>query len=75
MKFFPDPILDNRVLSFRQWCELNGFSEATGRQLLRMGNGPVTTQLSERRIGITVANNQAWQNSRARPANRIESAA
>jgi hypothetical protein len=57
---------DHRVLSFRQWCELNGFSRATGRRILAGENGPVVTQLSERRIGITVSNNAAWQASRAR---------
>lgn len=56
----------NRVLSFIQWCELNGFSRATGQRLIRSGLGPVITQLSDRRIGITVANNAAWQASRAR---------
>jgi len=59
---------DHRVLSFRQWCELNGFSLATGRRIVNAGNGPVITQLSARRIGITVANNAAWQASRARGA-------
>jgi hypothetical protein len=57
---------DHRVLSFRQWCELNGFSPATGRRIINAGVGPVITQLSERRIGITLANNAAWQASRAR---------
>jgi len=59
---------DHRVLSFRQWCELNGFSLATGRRIINAGNGPIITQLSPRRIGITVANNIAWQESRARCA-------
>ena len=57
---------DHRVLSFRQWCELNGFSLATGRRIINARIGPVITQLSPRRIGITVANNAAWQASRAR---------
>jgi hypothetical protein len=57
---------DHRVLSFRQWCELNGFSPATGRRIINAGNGPIITQLSPRRIGITVTNNAAWQESRAR---------
>jgi hypothetical protein len=57
---------DHRVLSFRQWCELNGFSPATGRRIIAAGNGPVVTQLSPRRIGITIANNARWQESRAR---------
>jgi hypothetical protein len=57
---------DHRVLSFRQWCELNGFSPATGRRIINAGNGPIVTQLSPRRIGVTVGNNAIWQASRAR---------
>ena len=59
---------DYRVLSFRQWCELNGFSPSTGRRIINAGNGPIITQLSPRRIGITIRNNAAWQQSRARGA-------
>jgi hypothetical protein len=58
--------LDEQVLSFRQWCGLNGFSERTGRRVLASGNGPVVIQLSEKRIGISVGNNCAWQASRSR---------
>ncbi len=57
---------DHRVLTFRQWCKLNGFSEATGRRVITAGNGPIITRLSTRRIGITIANNRAWQESRMR---------
>jgi hypothetical protein len=57
---------DHRVLSFRQWCELNGFSPATGRRVIAAGIGPVVTQLSPRRIGITIGFNRAWQQSRVR---------
>jgi predicted DNA-binding transcriptional regulator AlpA len=56
----------SRVLTFRQWCDLNGFSRATGYRLIGAGRGPVITQLSDRRIGITIGNNAAWQASRAR---------
>jgi hypothetical protein len=54
-----------RVLSFAQWCSLNGISPATGRRILASGQGPTVTRLSARRIGITVGNNAAWQESRA----------
>jgi len=54
-----------RVLTFAQWCELNGISAATGRRILKSGKGPTVTRLSARRIGITVGNNAAWQESRA----------
>jgi hypothetical protein len=57
---------DNRVLSFAQWCALNGISKATGRRIINAGNGPIITELSPRRIGVTVGNNRRWQASRAR---------
>ena len=57
---------DSQVLTFFEWCQLNRFSERTGRRVLNSGSGPVVTQLSPKRIGITVANNRAWQASRER---------
>jgi hypothetical protein len=57
---------DNRVLSFRQWCALNGVSARTGRRILASGAGPVVTQLSARRIGITIRANREWQAARER---------
>jgi hypothetical protein len=57
---------DEQILSFFQWCALNGFSPRTGRRVLASGNGPTITQISDKRIGITVGNNRAWQASRAR---------
>ncbi len=57
---------DNRVLSLRQWCRLNGISYATGRRIIAAGEGPIVTQLSPRRMGVTIGNNRAWQASRAR---------
>ena len=57
---------DHRVMTFPQWCEINGFSIWTGQRLLKAGKGPVITQISDRRIGITVANNRAWQKARER---------
>jgi hypothetical protein len=57
---------DDKVLTFAEWCKLNRIGQRTGRRIIRSGNGPVVTQLSERRIGITIANNRAWQASKAR---------
>jgi predicted DNA-binding transcriptional regulator AlpA len=56
----------DRVLSFPMWCDLNGFSIATGRRIINAGNGPPVLQLSPRRIGIKESANAAWQASRAR---------
>jgi hypothetical protein len=49
-----------RILSFKQWCELNAISAATGRRLIAAGKVRVT-QLSERRIGIGEDDNAAFQ--------------
>jgi predicted site-specific integrase-resolvase len=57
---------DQRVLTIAQWCEVNGFSLDTGRRLIKAGKGPVITQISDRRIGVTVGNNRHWQQSRER---------
>ena len=57
---------DDKVLTFAEWCKLNRIGQRTGRRIICSGNGPVVTQLSERRIGITIGNNRIWQESRAR---------
>ena len=57
---------DQRVMTIGQWCEVNGFSWHTGKRLIKAGKGPVITQISDRRIGITVGNNRKWQQARAR---------
>jgi predicted DNA-binding transcriptional regulator AlpA len=63
----PPTTLDNqRVLSFKQWCALNGISVPTGRRLLDAGNGPEIIRLSPRRIGVTLAANAAWQEARTK---------
>jgi hypothetical protein len=60
------PLLDDRCLTFNEWCALNGIGQRTGRRILKSGNGPAVVQLSERRIGITIRANRAWQASRER---------
>jgi len=49
-----------RILSFKDWCALNNFSEATGRRIIRAGKVWVT-QVSERRIGIAEDDNADYQ--------------
>jgi hypothetical protein len=57
---------DRRVMSFAEWCDLNDISVWTGRRLVKAGLGPKILQLSPRRIGVRVADNRAWQQSRER---------
>jgi len=62
----PFALADNRVLTFSEWCAFNSFSQRTGRRLIKRGDGPTITQLSPKRIGITVANDRDWKAARAR---------
>jgi hypothetical protein len=59
---------DDAVLTFPEWCELNGFSSRTGRRILAgpPAERPIITWLSARRMGVTRANNRRWQESRGR---------
>jgi hypothetical protein len=57
---------DDAVWSFAEWCSLNGFSPRQGRRIVELGQGPIITQLSERKIGVSRKNNRRWQEARAR---------
>jgi predicted DNA-binding transcriptional regulator AlpA len=57
---------DDRVLTFKEWCALNGISRNTGRRIFGSGAGPEIVQLSPRRIGITVRANRRWQMAQRR---------
>jgi hypothetical protein len=59
------PRTSQRIMSFRDWCELNGFSPSTGHRIIRAGKVRVT-QLSERRIGISESANADYQAACAR---------
>jgi hypothetical protein len=60
------PFDDRQVLPFELWCQINNFSDRTGRRILASGSGPRVTALSAHRIGIVYADNRRWQESRAR---------
>jgi hypothetical protein len=62
----PPIVSDDQVLTFPQWCAVNTLGLRTGRRVISGPNGPIVTEMSANRIGITVGNNRAWQNSRAR---------
>jgi hypothetical protein len=57
---------DDYVLTFPEWCALNRIGTRSGRRILSGPDGPVVTQLSTNRIGITRRANREWQESRAR---------
>ncbi len=55
-----DDLDPDRVLTFAEWCKLCGFSEATGRRIIKSGKGPKVTWLSERRMGVRRRHNAEW---------------
>jgi hypothetical protein len=57
-------VTDDCVMTFDEWCELNGFSRSTGQRIVASGSGPAFVRLSARRKGITIAENRRWQASR-----------
>jgi predicted DNA-binding transcriptional regulator AlpA len=59
---------DQRVLTLKEWARLNGFSFMTGKRLMARGEGPVTIQLSARRVGVRMIDNARWQAARLRSA-------
>jgi hypothetical protein len=59
-------LLDQQVMTFREWCRLNRISVRTGRRVLASGTGPTVVRLSPQRIGITLGANKRWQQSRER---------
>src|SRR5262245_10556451 len=65
----------DKVLTFSAWCQVNAFSLATGRRLIKRGDGPPVLQLSPRRIGVKESDNAAWQQSQVRGGGRREGAA
>jgi hypothetical protein len=52
---------DLRVLTEAQAAEVCGISVWTLKRRIKDGTGPVITQISDRRIGITVGNLRNWQ--------------
>jgi hypothetical protein len=64
----PAFVNDAQIMTINEWCALNSIGHRTGRRILALGEGPVITELSEKRIGISVRANREWQASRERAA-------
>ncbi len=52
---------DNRILTIKQWAEINSISLATARRIISRGEGPPIIKISPRRIGIRIRDNRLWQ--------------
>ena len=56
----------DRILSFDEFAELNGFSKTTLRRAIARGEGPPVVKLSPRRLGIRESDGAAWQVARSK---------
>jgi hypothetical protein len=57
---------EDAVFTFQEWCALVGISVRQGRRIVDMGQEPVITQISDRRIGVSRRAHRAWQEAKAR---------
>jgi predicted DNA-binding transcriptional regulator AlpA len=57
---------DLKVLTLREFAALNGFSFMTAKRLFKRGQGPVTIQLSPKRVGVRMIDARRWQEARLR---------
>jgi hypothetical protein len=65
----PGALAADRVYNLSEFATIAGLSLATLRRLIKSGDGPAITHLSERRCGIRGRHGVAWLDSRAaRPA-------
>ena len=58
----------NQVMTLEQTAARHGVSKPTLVRIIRAGNGPRVTRLSERRIGIRVCDYREWAEARLREA-------
>jgi predicted DNA-binding transcriptional regulator AlpA len=56
----------DRILSLRQWADINNFSLRTAQRLVDSADAPPIVQLTTRRIGIRESDAAAWQAARVR---------
>jgi predicted DNA-binding transcriptional regulator AlpA len=56
----------DRILSLKQWAELNGLGLRTARRLVANNDGPPVVQLTNRRIGVRESDAAKWQAARLR---------
>jgi hypothetical protein len=64
----PSVLHDDMILPWPVWLQVAGLPDRSARRLVREGNGPIITQLSERRPGVRVLHHRQWADARARGA-------
>ncbi|WP_080577045.1 helix-turn-helix domain-containing protein [Methylorubrum extorquens] len=51
---------ENRVIRFREVCQIAGISQKTMRRLCERGEGPKLLRLSQRCLGVRRVDLEAW---------------
>ena len=52
------------VLSFLEWARMAGLSERTAQELRARGEGPRCIKLTDKKLGVTLAEHRRWMKSR-----------
>jgi hypothetical protein len=55
---------DDVILPFLEWCALAGLPEATARQIRARGQGPRCIKLTDKKLGVTLAEHRRWMKAR-----------
>jgi hypothetical protein len=58
------PGADFAVIPWRMWCRNKGISTDTGNRMRAAGKAPRITRITERRFGVTVADDREWTQAR-----------
>lgn len=61
-------ILPDQIRSMRETAAILGVSLRQLQRMISMGDGPVVIRLSERRVGVSDADREAWVDARRRIA-------
>jgi predicted DNA-binding transcriptional regulator AlpA len=60
------PAQPDRVLTLRQFAEINSLGLRTAKRLIAAGDGPPILQLTSKRVGIRQSDAARWQAARVR---------
>ncbi|MFY9841443.1 MAG: hypothetical protein WAK55_34225 [Xanthobacteraceae bacterium] len=52
------------ILTFQEWRDLAGLPESTARELRARGEGPRCIKLTDKKLGVTLAEHRRWMKAR-----------
>jgi len=55
---------DDVILPFLDWVMLAGLTETTARELRARGQGPRCVRLTDKKLGVTLAEHRRWVKAR-----------